>query len=56
MKVIEVTHPLVQHKLGMMRKVGIGTKDFRHLGLSGVIAFLFFRRYPFVLAFQLAAK
>ncbi len=31
MKVIEVTHPLIQHKLGLMRKVDISTKSFREL-------------------------
>ncbi len=31
MPVIEVTHPLVRHKLGLMRKKTISTKDFREL-------------------------
>ena len=31
MKVIEVKHPLVQHKLGLIRKKGISTKSFREL-------------------------
>ncbi len=31
MAVIEVTHPLVKHKLGLMRKKTISTKDFRDL-------------------------
>ncbi|BCA80034.1 uracil phosphoribosyltransferase [Desulfuromonas sp. AOP6] len=31
MAVIEVTHPLVRHKLGIMRKKNISTKDFREL-------------------------
>jgi len=31
MAVIEVTHPLVQHKLGLMRKVDVSTKNFREL-------------------------
>lgn len=31
MKVVEVKHPLVQHKLGLMRQVDISTKDFRQL-------------------------
>ncbi|MDN3651440.1 uracil phosphoribosyltransferase [Thalassotalea ponticola] len=31
MAVFEVTHPLVQHKLGLMRANGISTKDFREL-------------------------
>ncbi len=31
MAVIEVTHPLVRHKLGLMRKKTISTKDFREL-------------------------
>ncbi|MCF6766078.1 uracil phosphoribosyltransferase [Thiotrichales bacterium 19S3-7] len=28
-KVLEVTHPLVQHKLGLLRQKDISTKDFR---------------------------
>lgn len=31
MKVIEVTHPLIQHKLGLMRRLDISTKSFRDL-------------------------
>ena len=31
MPVIEVKHPLVRHKLGLMRKDGISTKSFREL-------------------------
>ena len=31
MPVIEVTHPLVKHKLGLMRREGISTKNFREL-------------------------
>ena len=31
MSVIEVTHPLVQHKLGLMRRENISTKNFREL-------------------------
>lgn len=31
MAVIEVTHPLVQHKIGLMRAKEISTKDFRDL-------------------------
>ena len=31
MKVVEVTHPLVQHKLGLMRKADNSTKTFREL-------------------------
>jgi uracil phosphoribosyltransferase len=31
MKVIEVCHPLIQHKLGLMRRAGISTKEFREL-------------------------
>ena len=29
MKVIEVKHPLVKHKLGLMREADISTKRFR---------------------------
>lgn len=31
MKIIEVKHPLVRHKLGLMRAADISTKDFREL-------------------------
>ena len=31
MKITEVRHPLVQHKLGLMRRAGLGTKEFRDL-------------------------
>lgn len=31
MKIVEVAHPLVQHKLGLMRRAGNSTKDFREL-------------------------
>ena len=31
MKIVEVRHPLIQHKLGLMRYAGISTKDFREL-------------------------
>lgn len=31
MKIIEVKHPLVKHKLGLMRMADISTKDFRAL-------------------------
>ena len=31
MSVYEIKHPLVRHKLGLMRKSGISTKDFRDL-------------------------
>jgi len=31
MAVFEVKHPLVQHKLGLMRHKSISTKDFREL-------------------------
>jgi len=31
MKVVEVKHPLVQHKLGLMREADISTKRFREL-------------------------
>jgi uracil phosphoribosyltransferase len=31
MKVVEVLHPLVQHKLGLMREADISTKRFREL-------------------------
>lgn len=31
MKIVEVRHPLIQHKLGLMRRGGISTKDFREL-------------------------
>lgn len=31
MKIVEVKHPLVQHKIGLMRRGDISTKDFREL-------------------------
>ncbi|OOS00334.1 uracil phosphoribosyltransferase [Haemophilus paracuniculus] len=31
MKIVEVKHPLVKHKLGLMRAADISTKDFREL-------------------------
>lgn len=31
MKVVEVRHPMVQHKLGLMRAAGISTQEFRRL-------------------------
>lgn len=31
MKIVEVRHPLVRHKLGLMREAGISTKAFREL-------------------------
>ena len=31
MKIVEVRHPLVKHKLGLMRRAGISTKEFREL-------------------------
>ena len=39
MSVVEVRHPLIQHKLGLMRRAGISTKDFRELA-SEVAALL----------------
>jgi len=31
MKIVEVRHPLVQHKLGLMRRAGNSTREFREL-------------------------
>jgi uracil phosphoribosyltransferase len=31
MKIVEVRHPLIRHKLGLMRRAGISTKEFREL-------------------------
>lgn len=31
MAVHEITHPLIQHKLGIMREIGVSTKHFREL-------------------------
>lgn len=31
MKIVEVKHPLVKHKLGLMRENDISTKRFREL-------------------------
>jgi uracil phosphoribosyltransferase len=38
MKIVEVAHPLIRHKLGLMREVGVTTKQFREL--AGEIAAL----------------
>jgi len=31
MKIVEVRHPLVQHKIGLMRQASLSTKEFREL-------------------------
>ena len=31
MKIVEVRHPLVQHKIGLLRNASLTTKDFREL-------------------------
>ncbi|ASG67930.1 uracil phosphoribosyltransferase [Francisella halioticida] len=31
MKIVEVKHPMVQHKLGLMRATGVSTQEFRRL-------------------------
>ena len=31
MKIVEVRHPLIRHKLGLLRRAGISTKEFREL-------------------------
>ncbi len=31
MKIVEVRHPLVQHKIGLLREASLNTKDFREL-------------------------
>ncbi|HET7299109.1 MAG TPA: uracil phosphoribosyltransferase, partial [Oleiagrimonas sp.] len=31
MKIVEVDHPLIRHKLGLMREMSISTKHFREL-------------------------
>ena len=31
MAVHEIHHPLIQHKIGLMRETGISSKDFREL-------------------------
>jgi uracil phosphoribosyltransferase len=38
MKIVEVDHPLIRHKLGLMRKADLSTKQFREL--AGEIAAL----------------
>ncbi|GHX88506.1 uracil phosphoribosyltransferase [Vibrio cholerae] len=35
MKIVEVKHPLVKHKLGLMREGDISTKRFRELATGG---------------------
>ena len=34
MQVAEVRHLLIQHKLGLMRRAGTSTKEFRELAYS----------------------
>lgn len=36
MKIVEVKHPLVKHKLGLMREQDISTKRFRELASSAI--------------------
>ena len=36
MKLVEVKHPLVKHKLGVMREADIDTKKFRELATEVV--------------------
>jgi len=31
MKIVEVRHPLVQHKIGLLRDAALSTKGFREL-------------------------
>ena len=31
MKVVEINHPMVKHKLGLMRAAAISTQEFRRL-------------------------
>ena len=31
MAIHEITHPLIQHKIGLMREASISSKDFREL-------------------------
>ena len=31
MKIVEVRHPLVQHKIGLLREAALSTKGFREL-------------------------
>ena len=38
MKIVEVRHPLIRHKLGLMRRAGISTKEVREL--AGEVAAL----------------
>jgi len=41
MKVLEVKHPLIQHKLGLMRQKNVSTKNFRELAseVSSLLAY-----------------
>lgn len=41
MKIVEVRHPLVQHKIGLMRDPSLSTKDFRELAneLGALLAY-----------------
>ncbi|MDC6652567.1 uracil phosphoribosyltransferase, partial [Leclercia adecarboxylata] len=41
MKIVEVRHPLVQHKIGLMRDASLSIKDFRELAneIGGLLAY-----------------
>ena len=39
MKAIEINHPIIQHKIGIMRDKRTGTKEFRELA-SEIAMFL----------------
>ena len=45
MKLVEVKHPLVKHKLGVMREADIDTKKFRELATE-VGSYLPMKRLP----------
>lgn len=51
MKVIEIRHPIVSHKLAMIRDVNTDTKQFRELikEVSGILAYEAMRNLPQVL-------
>ncbi len=50
MKLVEVKHPLVKHKLGVMREADIDTKKFRELAtVSKVKKSLLYQFYVRVL-------
>ena len=47
-KVVVMNHPLIQHKIGHIRKVEVGTKDFRSTisEIAGLLCYEATRELP----------